>query len=149
MEEKETSAILSHLPVRSKFSTPTRNQALCALPFDCGEILDQDLHIDMFENEVLTPKAHKASGCPPPKGNQRRTVVHGRLISSLHDASALRAVEGLKLRLKNQEFGYRQPITWNGKGNMIHTRLFSKRGNRVLSRMDVVDLTTTGNLTRE
>ena len=117
MGENEISAFLTHLAVEGKVSASTQNQALCALLFLYGEILDQDL--DKFQNVVW---AKKPSKLPVVFTQGEVQAVLARmdgacwLMASLLYGSGLRLMECLRLRVKDTDFEYRQVIVRDGKG---------------------------------
>jgi integron integrase len=117
MGEKEISAFPTHLPVQGKVAASTQNQALRALLFLYGEILEQDL--DKFQNVVWAKKPVKL-----PIVFTRREVraVPARMdgtcrhMASLPYCSGPRLMERLRLRVKDADFAYGQLIVRDGKG---------------------------------
>ena len=117
MGEREISAFLTHLAVEGKVSASAQNQALCALLFLYGEILDQDL--EKLQNVVWAKKPSKL----PVVFTQeevRRVFAHMDgtcwLMASLLYGSGLRLMECLRLRVKDLDFGYKEVIVRDGKG---------------------------------
>jgi integron integrase len=117
MGEQEISAFLTHLAVHGKVSASTQNQALCALLFLYGQILDQDL--DKFQNVVW---AKKPSKLPVVFTVDEVQAVLAHLdgacwlMASLLYGSGLRLMECLRLRAKDIDFGYKQVLVRDGKG---------------------------------
>jgi len=125
MGEKEISAFLTHLAVEGKVAASTQNQALCALLFLYGEVLDQDL--STFQNVVW---AKKPSRLPVVFTIEEVRAVLSHLdgtcwlMASLLYGSGLRLMECFRLRVKDVDFGYKQIIVRDGKGEKDRATVF-------------------------
>jgi integrase len=120
MGEKEISAFLTHLAVQGKVSASTQNQALCALIFLYGEIPEQAP--DKFQDVVWAKKPTKLPVVLTREEVQAvlaRMDGTCRLMASLLYGSGLRLMECLRLRVKDPDFGHKQLIVRNGKGEKI------------------------------
>jgi integron integrase len=117
MGAREVEAFLTSLAVRDKVSASTQNQALSALLFLYREVLGVALP---WMDDVRRAKR-----------SQRLPVVLGRdevaslldqmagvqwLVASLLYGSGLRLLEGLRLRVKDVDFGRREIVVRDGKG---------------------------------
>jgi integron integrase len=113
----EVEAFLTHLAVAGNVAAATQNQAKSALLF--------------MYREVLGAELPWLSGVTPAKAPRRLPVVltraeiarglrclHGthRLIGCLLYGTGMRIMEGVRLRIKDVEFGRRQIIVRDGKG---------------------------------
>ncbi len=117
MGEVEINAFLSYLATRERVSSSTQNQALAALLF-------------LYRN-VLEMPFPKIEGLVRAKQPQRLPVVLTRdeaarllskmdgvprLVAVLLYGSGLRLLEGLRLRVKDVDFGLNQILVRDGKG---------------------------------
>ena len=117
MGEAEVNAFLSHLATREHVSSSTQNQALAALLF-------------LYRN-VLELPFPRLEGLVRAKRPQRMPVVLTRdeaarllskmdgvprLVAVLLYGSGLRLLEGLRLRVKDVDFGLDQILVRDGKG---------------------------------
>ncbi|MGH8453550.1 MAG: integron integrase [Nevskiales bacterium] len=117
MGEREVTAFLSHLASDRKVSASTQNQALSALLFLYGIVLDQKL--DWLDNVV---RAKRSSHVPTVLSREELhrllTQLAGthELIARLMYGTGLRLMESLRLRVGDMDRDYRQIIVRNGKG---------------------------------
>jgi len=116
MGERETSAFPTRLAVEGRVSAFTQNQAVRALLFLHGEILDQDL--EKLRNVVWAKKPSRLPVVFTQKEVQR-VLAHMdgacRPMASLPYGSGLRLMGWFGLRVKDLHFGYRQVIVRDGK----------------------------------
>jgi integron integrase len=118
MGEPEVSQFLSHLAVDKQVAASTQNQAMSAILFLYKEVLNQPLAwLDKIVHAkqpdrlpVVLTKAEVGALL-----NQLAGVKW--LVGSLLYGSGLRLLEALRLRVKDIDFGYRQIVVRNGKGN--------------------------------
>jgi len=114
---EQVTQFLTHLAVERKVSASTQNQALSALLFLYGQVLDQDL--PWLEDLV---RAKRPVRVPVVMTREEvRTVLNqldGKywLIAALLYGSGLRLIECLRLRVKDISCGYRQITIYDGKG---------------------------------
>ena len=118
MGAAEIEAFLSDLAVRGNVSASTQNQALCALLFLYREVLSVNLPwLDGF-----TP-AKKSSRVPVVLTREEARLIIEQLtgvnwlIANLLYGSGLRLHEALRLRVKDLDFGFKQIVVRDGKGN--------------------------------
>ena len=117
LNEQHISAFLTHLAVNRKVTSSTQNQALCALVFLYRQVLKMDL--GDFENVI---RAKKPSKLPVvfTQDEARQILlqlsgVHW-LMGQLLYGAGLRVMECVRLRVKDVDFGYRQIVVRDGKG---------------------------------
>jgi integron integrase len=117
MGEGEICSFLTHLAVHDRVAASTQNQALRALIFLYGEILAKDL--DKLQNVVWAKKPAKL---PVVFTREEVQAVLTRmdgtcwLMASLLYGAGLRLMECLRLRVKDVDFGYKQLVVRDGKG---------------------------------
>jgi integron integrase len=117
MGQREVEAFLSVLAVRGRVAASTQNQALAALLFLYREVLGLDLA--WMDNVV---RAKKPDRLPTVLSVAEVTALlsamEGRawLIASLLYGSGLRLMEGLRLRIKDVDFGRGELTVRDGKG---------------------------------
>lgn len=117
MGKTEIRDYLVHLAVERKVSPSTQNQALQALLF---------LYRDVFKSSVGwiddIPRPHRPQHLPVVFSRREVNAILGhtrgvhRLVLSLIYGAGLRLSEGLRLRVKDIDFDYRQVIVRDGKG---------------------------------
>lgn len=118
MGEAEVSAFLSHLAVARKVSASTQNQALSALLFLYGQVLQRKL--DWLENVT---RARQPKRLPVVLTQEEVLRLLGLIqgtpgiVVRLLYGTGMRVMEGLRLRVKDVDFGYRQITVREGKGN--------------------------------
>jgi integron integrase len=118
MGNLEVVAFLTDLAVRGRVAASTQNQALAAIQFLYGSVLG--IQIEGLEATVRAPRPHTL---PVVLGRDEvRAVlaklpeVH-RLVATLLYGGGLRLLEALRLRVKDVDFGRRQLVVRQGKGN--------------------------------
>lgn len=108
---------LSHLAIDGNVSASTQNQHLCALLFLYREILDRDI---TFVDGIVRAKRPKR--VPVVLTRQEVDAVLEQLSGTFHlmanllYGSGLRLMECVRLRVKDIDFGYKQIIVRDGKG---------------------------------
>lgn len=118
MAEEEVNAFLTHLAVTKGVSASTQTQALCALLFLYRHVLG----IQLGELGDLV-RARRPRRLPvvltPEEVRQALACLQGshRLFATLLYGSGLRLMEGLRLRVKDVDFAYRQITVRQGKGD--------------------------------
>lgn len=118
MGKQEVTAFLTHLAVRRRVSASTQNQALSALLFLYGNVLDVDLP---WLDEVVRAKRPVRVPVVMTRDEVRQVLamLDGRhwLAAALLYGSGLRLIECLRLRVKDISSGYRQISVYDGKGH--------------------------------
>jgi len=117
MGEREVAAFLSHLAINRSVAASTQNQALSALLFLYGQVLQRKLEYLTGMERVRRPaklpvvltRAEVRAVLAQLKGDYR-LMVH------LLYGSGLRLLEALRLRVKDVDFGYHQITVREGKG---------------------------------
>ena len=117
MGAAEVQAFLTHLAVEGKVAAATQNQAFSALLFLYREVLQKSL--GTIENVV---RAKKSKNLPNvlTKDEVQRLLAYMSgeqwLVANLLYGAGLRLMEGLRLRVKDLDFEYRQIVVRDGKG---------------------------------
>ena len=118
MREPEIVEFLSHLALKRNVAPSTQNQALNALLFLYRHVLNIEL-----KNLQSIVRAKKKQKLPVvlTANEVSRILVHLDhpywLLACLMYGSGLRLMEGLRLRTKDIDFGYKALRVVNGKGN--------------------------------
>lgn len=118
MREKEVSSFLSYLAVKRRVSASTQNQALSALLFLYRDVLG--VKLQWLDSLV---RAKKPKRLPEVLTKMEvRSVLNQLdgvpwLVVMILYGAGLRLLECLRLRIKDIDFGYRQIIVREGKGN--------------------------------
>lgn len=118
MGAQEIEAFLSYLAVERGVSASTQSQARSALLFLYKEVLNIDLP---WLDEVIQAKVSKR--LPVVLTGREVGALLGEmsgtmgLIASLLYGTGMRLLEGLRLRVKDVEFGRREIVIREGKGN--------------------------------
>ena len=118
MGAREVSAFLTHLAVEHNLAASSQNQALSALLFFFRQVLNREL--PWMKNLIWAKKPKKI---PTVFTRQEVTLVLSQLsglkwlMASLLYGAGLRLMECLRLRVKDIDFGYRQILIRDGKGN--------------------------------
>jgi len=117
MAEKEVNEFLTHLASERKVSASTQTQALCALVFLYQEVLK----MTFGELEGLIRAKRKRKLPVVLTRDETRKVlslVEGTpgLILKLLYGTGMRLMEGLRLRVKDVDFGFHQIVVRDGKG---------------------------------
>lgn len=117
MGEEEVAAFLSHLAVDKRVAASTQNQALNAVLFLYKQVLGRE--IGLIQGVV---RAKRPARLPAVMSREEVAAVLGRLagrdwlMASLMYGSGLRVMECLRLRVKDIDFGFRQIMVRDGKG---------------------------------
>ena len=117
MGAREVEAFLTSLAVRNKVSASTQNQALSALLFLYREVLGLALP---WMDEIR--RAKRSQRLPVVLGLDEVAILLDQmtgaqwLVASLLYGSGLRLLEGLRLRVKDIDFGRREVVVRDGKG---------------------------------
>ena len=117
MGEPEINAFLSHLATSEHVGSNTQNQALAALLFLYRHVLE--IPFPKIENLIRAKKPRRL-----PVVLTRDEVARllakmdgvARLVATLLYGSGLRLLEGLRLRVKDVDFGLNQILVRDGKG---------------------------------
>ncbi len=115
--EREVTAFLSHLASDRRVSASTQNQALSALLFLYGVVLDRQL--DWLDNVV---RAKRSTHIPTVLSREelRRLLAQldgtHELVARLMYGTGMRLLEALRLRVGDLDREYRQITVRNGKG---------------------------------
>ena len=125
----DVAAYLSHLAVRGGVSASTQNQALAALLFLYGHVLQQPLG--------------RVAGIARARGRRRLPVVLSRaqvrtvlehlagpprLVAILLYGAGLRLQEALTLRVKDVQFGFGRIVVRGGKGDRDRVTVLPREG---------------------
>ena len=118
MGRGEVSQFLTHLAVNRKVAASTQNQAFSALLFLYKHVLDKEL--GLLENVTRAKKPQKLPVVFTRE--EVRTILiqlDGAkwLMANLLYGAGLRLNECLQLRVKDIDFGYKQIVVRDGKGN--------------------------------
>jgi integron integrase len=115
--EAEVTAFLNHLALERKVAAGTQNQALSALLFLYKEVLRCELpwleHIQRVTRPARLPTVLTRREVADLLAQMEGTRW---LIASLLYGAGLRVLECLRLRVKDIDFGYRQILVREGKG---------------------------------
>lgn len=118
MGSEEVRDFLSYLAMERKVSAATQNQAKSALLFLYRHVLLIELP---WLDEVITAKAPRRLPVVLTQTETRQLLnaMSGSmsLVASLLYGTGMRLLEGLRLRVKDVEFGRREIIVREGKGN--------------------------------
>jgi integron integrase len=125
MGEAEIRRFLSHLAVEGRVAASTQNQALNAILFLYGQVLERDLGtlgaIERSRRPERLPVVLT-------RDEVRRvlTALDGipRLVAELLYGGGLRVMEGLQLRVHDLDFDRRQVMVRDGKGMKDRTTVF-------------------------
>ena len=117
LSEADVRTFLTHLAVDRHVAASTQNQALSALLFLYRHVLEQNLG-DL--GDVVRAKRPKRLPVVLTRDEVRAVLARlkgvNRLVAHLLYGSGLRLLEGLRLRVKDLEFGQQQIIVRDGKG---------------------------------
>jgi integron integrase len=117
MGEREVGAFLTHLAVERNVAASTQNQALSALLFLYGTVLDRPLD---RVGDVARAKRPERLPVVFTRDEVRAVLARLRgdkwLMASLLYGSGLRLMECLRLRVKDVDFGQNHLIVRDGKG---------------------------------
>lgn len=128
MGASEVQAFLTYLAVEKNVAAATQQQALSALLFLYREVLHQALP---WMDDIT--RAKKPKRLPVVLTQEEVRVVlshlegHMWLMASLLYGAGLRLMECLRLRVKDVDFGYRQLIVRDGKGQQDRATMLPQR----------------------
>lgn len=115
--EREVTAFLSHLATDCNVAASTQNQALSAILFLYGEVLDQKLGwlegVERAQRPEKLPVVFTKEEAERVLGAMRGTT---RLMARLLYGTGMRLMECVRLRVKDVDFGYLQITVRDGKG---------------------------------
>jgi len=117
MAEPEVNAFLTHLAVERSVAASTQNQAMCALLFLYGAVLDRPL------NELKVVRAFRPKRLPVVLTRDEVKRVLSRLdgvnglLGRLLYGTGMRLLECLRVRVKDVDFGLNQITIRGGKGD--------------------------------
>lgn len=117
MGEREIGTFLTHLAVQRGVSASTQNQALNALLFLYKQVLERD--IGLIEGVTRAKRSERIPVVMTPAEVEAvlgRLVGRDWLMASLMYGSGLRVLECIRLRVKDIDFGFRQIVVRDGKG---------------------------------
>jgi integrase len=118
MAETEVTEFLSDLAVTRKVAASTQNQALAALLFLYRQVLGVDLpwldHVIRAKKPARLPVVLTK---PEVRALLAELNQQNWLMASLLYGAGLRLKECLRLRVKDIDFGYKQIIVRDAKGN--------------------------------
>ena len=118
IQPKEIEHFLNYLAVDRKVAASTQNQALCAIIFLYKQVLGKQL--PEFEH-IQWAKKPKNLPVVLTRDEVRKVLSHldgvPLLLARLLYGSGLRISEAIRVRVKDVDFGYRQLLVRNGKGN--------------------------------
>lgn len=118
MAEAEVEAFLTHLAVEGNVAASTQNQALSAILFLYRYVLKQPL-ADSIDAVRARQSQHLPIALTIEEVKQLLQCLNGthQLLAKLLYGSGLRVKEGLRLRVKDLDFGQGQVIVRDAKGN--------------------------------
>lgn len=117
MGEREITAFLTYLAVNRNVAPSTQNQALAALLFLYKDVLGRELD---WMNDIV--RAKRGERIPevlsPQQVRDLLDQIQGtnQLIARLLYGTGMRLMEGIRLRVKDVDFHYRQITVRDGKG---------------------------------
>lgn len=128
MGAPEVQAFLTHLAVVKNVAASTQQQALSALLFLYREVLRQELP---WMDDITRAKKPKRLPVVLTQEEVRSMLAHLQgdawLMASLLYGAGLRLMECLRLRVKDVDFGYRQLIVRDGKGQQDRVTMLPQR----------------------
>lgn len=128
MGAPEVSTFLSHLATELHVSASTQNQALSAMLFLYRDVLQRDL--PWLDDLVRAKRPERLPTVLT--ADEVRALLAAldgtpRLVAALLYGSGLRLLEGLQLRVKDLDFGRREPLVRDGKGQRDRRSLLPQR----------------------
>jgi len=118
MGAAEINQYISYLAVNRNVAASTQNQALCAILFLYKEVLSKDVG-DL--GNIIWAKKPKRLPVVFTREEMKAVLSHISgdkwLMAQLLYGSGLRLIECLRLRVKDIDFGYKQIVVRNGKGD--------------------------------
>ncbi len=118
MGETEINAFLTHLAVRGSVSASTQTQALSALLFLYRHVLEKELaDLDTVIRARRTGRMPTVLTRAEVRGVIGRMYGTPRLVATLLYGTGMRLLEGLRLRVKDVEFGTNRILVRDTKGH--------------------------------
>jgi integron integrase len=118
MGEGEVGAFLTHLAVNRNVAASTQNQALAALLYLYGKVLEKPL--GWLDGQITRAKTPQRRPLVLTSEEVKAVLAHlhgeRRLVAQLLYGSGLRLMEGLRLRVQDVDFSYRTITVREGKG---------------------------------
>jgi integron integrase len=135
LESADIERFLTMLAVDRKVAASTQNQALAAILFLYKEVLG--IELPRLSN-IIRAKASRHLPVVLTASEVQRVLAAmkgtPRVIACLLYGSGLRVSEGLRLRVKDVDFGYRQIVVRDGKGNKDRISLLPESLSPILKR---------------
>ena len=127
MGAPEIEQFLSHLAEQRNVAASTQNQALSAILFLYKEVLG--INVSWLEDVTRAKKPEKLPVVFT-KNEVRAVMAHldgiPWLLASLFYGAGLRLMEGVRLRIKDIDFGYKQFVVRDGKGQKDRVTMLPK-----------------------
>lgn len=117
MDASHISSFLTYLAVQRKVTSSTQNQALCALVFLYRHVVKKEL--GQFDDLVYAKRPSKLPVVFTPDEIKRLMMqLDGTVwvMAQLPYGAGLRLMECIRLRVKDIDFGYKQIVVRDGKG---------------------------------
>jgi integron integrase len=128
MGAPEVQAFLTHLAVNQNVAASTQQQALSALLFLYREVLRQELP---WMDDITRAKKPKRLPVVLTQEEVQSVMAHLQgdawLMAGLLYGAGLRLMECLRLRVKDVDFGYRQLIVRDGKGQQDRVTMLPQK----------------------
>jgi integron integrase len=126
--EREVTAFLNHLATDRNVAASTQNQALSAILFLYKEVLGAEL--DWLDGLVRAKRTGRVPVVLTREETER--LLHALegthwLMGSLLYGTGMRLMECLRLRVKDVDFGYRQVLIRDGKGEKDRITMLPER----------------------
>jgi len=125
--KNEISAFLNYLAVKRNVSASTQNQALQGILFLYKQILHKDVG---WIDDIKRPSTPKHIPVVFTKTEAHSIIeqMEGipKIVTSLLYGSGMRLSEALRLRIKDIDFGYKQIVVRDGKGEKDRTTILPK-----------------------
>ena len=128
MGEREVTAFLSHLASERNVAAATQNQALAALLFLYGKVLE--VNLGWLDDMVRAKRPVRLpSVLSPGETGALLAQLKGThwLMAGLLYGSGLRLMECLRLRVKDVDFAYHQILVRDGKGGKDRVTMLPER----------------------
>lgn len=118
MGEQEITAFLTHLAADKHVAASTQNQALSAILFLYKQVLE--LELGWLDNVIRAKRGtHVPEVLSPDQVRRLLGQLEGihQLVARLLYGTGMRLMEGIRLRVQDMDYHYRQITVRNGKGN--------------------------------
>jgi len=127
MGAREIEQFLSHLAVQKNVAASTQNQALSAILFLYKEVLG--INVSWLE-DVTRAKRPEKLPVVFTRDEARSVMAHldgiPWLLACLFYGAGLRLMEGVRLQIKDIDFGYKQIVVRDGKGEKDRVTMLPK-----------------------